>query len=119
VFIRFKALLMEPGALAYAERHDYIGAIYKKLQERRDTADVTEVLKELHRIVNEVIRARALGDDHAEGFTVDLSQTDFAELREEVRKKVRRKHAAPQEIREVVEQKLVWILARNPDTVLT
>ena len=41
VFIRFKALLMEPTAYAYAERHDNIEAIYKKLTERRDTADVT------------------------------------------------------------------------------
>ncbi len=57
VFIRFLALLMEPGALAYAERHDNIEAIYKKLQEKRDTADVTELLKLLHRIVNEAIRA--------------------------------------------------------------
>ena len=74
VFIRFKALLMEPSALAYAERHDNIEAIYEKLQDRRDTADVTEVLKELHRIVNEAIRATAPGDDHAEGLTVDLSR---------------------------------------------
>jgi type I restriction enzyme R subunit len=58
VFIRFKALLMEPTAFAYAERHDNIEAIYKKLTERRDTADVTELLKELHRIVNEAIRTR-------------------------------------------------------------
>ena len=42
VFIRFKALLMEPSAFAYAERHDNIEAIYKKLEERRDTADVTK-----------------------------------------------------------------------------
>lgn len=33
VFIRFKALLMEPSAWAYAERHDNIEAIYKKLAE--------------------------------------------------------------------------------------
>jgi hypothetical protein len=33
VFIRFKALLMEPSALTYAERHDNIEAIYKKLEE--------------------------------------------------------------------------------------
>ena len=58
VFIRFKSLLMEPTAFAYAERHDNIEAIYKKLTERRDTADVTELLKELHRIVNEAIRAQ-------------------------------------------------------------
>jgi type I restriction enzyme R subunit len=114
VFIRFKALLMEPSALAYAERHDNIEAIYKKLQDRRDTADVTEVLKELHRIVNEAIRAAAPGEDHAEGLTVDLSQIDFAKLRDEFASKVRRKHAALQDIRDVVEKKLAQMLARNP-----
>ncbi len=114
VFIRFKALLMEPSAFAYAERHDNIEAIYKKLEERRDTADVTEVLKELHRIVNEAIRAAAPGDDHAEGLTVDLSQIDFAKLRDEFASKVHRKHAALQDIRDVVEQKLAQMLAHNP-----
>ena len=114
IFIRFKALLMEPSALAYAERHDNIETIYKKLQERRDTADVTEVLKELHRIVNEAIRAAALGGDHAKGLTVDLSQIDFEKLRNEFSSKVRHKHAALQDIRDVVEHKLGQILARNP-----
>lgn len=37
----------------FAKRHDNIETIYRKLQERRDTADVTELLKALHRIVNE------------------------------------------------------------------
>jgi len=114
VFIRFKALLMEPSALAYAERHDNIEAIYKKLEEKRDTADVTEVLKELHRIVNEAIRAAAPGGDHAEGLTVDLSQIDFSKLRDEFVTKVQRKHAALQDIREVVEKKLAQMLAHNP-----
>ena len=67
VFVRFKALLMEPSAFAFAERHDNLEAIYKKLTERRDTADVTELLKALHRIVNEAIRTQAPGDDQAEG----------------------------------------------------
>jgi len=114
VFIRFKALLMEPSALAYAERHDSVEAIYKKLQDRRDTADVTEVLKELHRIVNEAIRAAVPGDDHAEGLMVDLSQIDFAKLRDEFASKVRRKHAALQDIRDIVERKLAQMIAHNP-----
>ena len=114
VFICFKALLMEPSVLVYAERHDNIEAIYKKLQDRRDMADVTEVLKELHRIVNEAIRAAAPGGDHAEGLTVDLSQIDFEKLRNEFASKVPRKHAALQDIRVVVEQKLDQMLARNP-----
>ena len=74
VFVRFKALLIEPSAYAYAERHDNIEAIYKKLFERRDTADVTELLKELHRIVNEAIRTQQPGGDQVEGLTLDLSQ---------------------------------------------
>jgi type I restriction enzyme R subunit len=114
VFARFKALLMERSSYAYAARHDDIEAIYKKLEEKRDTADVTEVLKELHKIVNEAIRAQQPGEDHAEGLTVDLSQIDFEKLREEFAKKVKRKRAALQDIRDVIETKLQQMLGRNP-----
>jgi type I restriction enzyme R subunit len=114
VFTRFKALLMEPSAFNYAERHDNLEAIYKKLEDRRDTADVTELLKELHRIVNEAIRAATPGDDHAEGLTVDLSQIDFAKLREEFASKVKRKHTALQDIRDIVEERLARMLEANP-----
>ena len=114
VFIRFKALLTEPSAFPFAERHDNIEAIYKKLSERRDTADVTALLKALHRIVNEAIRTRAPGDDQAEGLTFDLSRIDAEKLREEFAKKVRCKATALRDIREIVEQKLTEMLARNP-----
>ena len=114
VFVRFKALLMEPSAFPYAERHDNIEAIYKKLSERRDTADVTELLKELHRIVNEAIRTQTPGEDQTEGLTLDLSQIDVEKLRDEFAKKVRHKATALQDIREIVEQKLAEMLARNP-----
>jgi type I restriction enzyme, R subunit len=114
VFIRFKALLMEPTAFAYAERHDNIEAIYKKLTERRDTADVTELLKELHRIVNETIRTQTPGEDQAEGLTFDLSKIDLERLREEFAKKVTRKATTVQDIRDIVEKKLAEMLARNP-----
>ena len=114
VFVRFRALLMEPSAFAFTERHDNIEAIYKKLTERRDTADVTELLKELHRIVNEAIRTQAPGDDQAEGLTFDLSQVDMEKLRDEFAKKVRHKATALQDIREIVEEKLAEMLAHNP-----
>ena len=114
VFSRFKALAMEPTAFSYAERHDNVEAIYKKLSERRDTADVTELLKELHRIVNEAIRTREPGDDQAKGLTFDLSQTDMEKLRDEFAKRVPYKATALQDIREIVEQKLAEMLARNP-----
>ena len=114
VFTRFKGLLMEPAALAFAERHDNIESIYKKLTERRDTADVTELLKELHRIVNEAIRTHTPGEDQADGLTFDLSQMDMEKLRDEFAKKVQHKATALQDIREIVEQRLAEMLARNP-----
>ena len=114
VFVRFKALLMEPSAFAFAERHDNIEAIYKKLTERRDTADVTELLKDLHRIVNEAIRTQVPGDDQAEGLTFDLSQIDMDKLRDEFSKKVRHKATALQDVRDVIEQRLAEMLVRNP-----
>ena len=113
VFVRFKALLMEPSAFPYAERHDNLEAICKKLSERRDTADVTELLKALHRIVNEAIRTQAPGDDQAEGLTFDLSRIDMERLRDEFAKKVRHKATALRDIREIVEEKLAQMLARN------
>ena len=114
VFARFKALLTEPTVFAYAERHDNIEAIYKKLTERRDTADVTELLKELHRIVNEAIRTQSPGDDQAEGLTFDLSQIDMEKLRKEFAARARHKATTLQDIRELIEQKLAEMLAGNP-----
>lgn len=114
VFSRMKTLILEPSIRPFYIRHDNIEAIYKKLDERRDTADVTAVLKEIHKIVNEAIRAQNPGEDQAEALKVDLSQIDFEKLRDEFAQKVKRKHAALQDIRLLVEKKLAAMLARNP-----
>jgi type I restriction enzyme R subunit len=114
VFVRFKALVTEPAAFTYAERHDNIEAIYKKLEERVDTADVTDLLKELHRIVNEAIRTAQLGEDQTESRLYDMSTIDLEKLRDEFSKKVRRKASALADIQQLVEKKLQQMLARNP-----
>ena len=84
------------------------------VSERRDTADVTELLKALHRIVNEAIRTQAPGGDQAAGLTFDLSQIDMEKLRDEFARKVSHKATALHDIREILEQKLAEMLARNP-----
>jgi type I restriction enzyme, R subunit len=114
VFSRFKALLVEPSALIYAERHDNLEAIYKKLSERRDTADVSGLLKILHRIVNQAIASHGAGDDQASGLTVDLSKINMEKLRDEFAKKVKRKATLIEDIRQIVEEKLAQMLAANP-----
>ena len=113
VFSRFKALLVEPSALIYAERHDNLEAIYRKLSERRDTADVSALLQVLHRIVNQAIATQTPGIDQAQGITVDLSQIDMGLLRDEF-SKVKRKATVIEDIRKILEDKLAQMLARNP-----
>ena len=114
IFLRFKALVTEPTVHLYAERHDNIEAIYKKLCEKRDDADITELLKALHRIVNEAIKADTPGADQAQGLTVDLSRIDLEKLRDEFAKKVKHKATAIEDIRKLVERKLLLLLAQNP-----
>ena len=115
VFVRFKALVMEPAAFTYAERHDNLEALYKKLEEARDTSDVTEVMKELHRIVNEAIRAQQPTGGQEESRFYDLSAIDLEKLRDEFAKKVTRKATVIGDIRKIVEDKLAQMLANNPE----
>lgn len=95
-------------------RTDTREAIYKKLSERRDAVDVTELLKALHRSVNEAIRAQTTEQAFEEPKLYDLSQIDLEKLWNEFAKKVKRKATALQDIRDLVEQKLAEMLARNP-----
>jgi len=105
---------VEERVRAYAERHDNIEAIYKKLEERRDLADVTDLLKDLHRIVNRAIQAAQPGDDEAEVKFYDLSEIDLERLRDEFGKRAKRKATAVQDIRKLVEDKLAQMVAQNP-----
>ena len=114
VFACFKVLIAEPSVMTYAERHDNIEAIYRKLQEKRDTADVTELLKALHRIVNEAIATQGRGQDRASALKVDLSLVDFRKLRDEFEKRVQRKKTAVEDIAAMVEAKLKAMLERSP-----
>jgi type I restriction enzyme R subunit len=113
VFSRFKALTKEPSVYAYAERHDNIEAIYKKLTENRDTADVTDLLKELHRIVNAAIQAQTAGQDQRKALIYDLSRIDLEALRNEFAAGPHRATVL-QDVRQVVERKLANMLAQNP-----
>jgi type I restriction enzyme R subunit len=113
VFTRFKALAMEPSVFAHAERHDNLEAIYKKLDERRDYADVTGLLKELHQIVNDAIRSQDPSSDDAEVKQLDISKIDMDKLRAEFAH-VKRKATAIRDMRVLVEERLQAMLRTNP-----
>jgi type I restriction enzyme R subunit len=99
------------GTDCYAERHDNIEAIYKKLSERRDTADVSELLKLLHRIVNQAIATQGAGGDQASGSDGGPLADQHGKAARGVRKKVKRKATVIEDIRQLVEKKLAQMLA--------
>jgi type I restriction enzyme R subunit len=114
IFSRFKSLITERSVYAYAVRRDDIEAIYKKLEERRDTADVAMVLEEIHRIVGDAIRTAEIGDDQRDSKYYDLSKIDMEKLREAFAHNVKRKATTLEDIRIVVEKKLHQMLRFNP-----
>lgn len=114
VIKRFRALTMEPSVYQFAERRDNIEAVYKKLVQKRQVADVTDVLRELHKIVNEAIDTEGPGDDHTDALTLDLSAIDFERLKEEFAHKGKRKRSALQDMADLIEQKLEDMVERNP-----
>ena len=114
VFVRFKSLITERIVFDFAERHDNIEKIYKKLQERRDNSDVSDLLKELHKIVNDAIETETYVEPTSESQFYDLSTIDLEKLREEFEKKVKRKATALKDIMQVVKDKLAQMLALNP-----
>jgi type I restriction enzyme, R subunit len=74
---------------------------------------VTDLLKELHRIVNEAIRAQKASSDGAEPKQLDISKIDMAKLRAEFAN-VKRKPTAIRDIRVLVEERLQAMLRANP-----
>ncbi len=113
VVARFRALAGEPAVITFAERRDNIETIWRKLDERRDDADVTDILKELHRLVGEAIRTQA-SVPRADGQRIDLSRIDFDKLRKEFAK-VRRRATAIRDVSQIVAQRLAQMLAVNPN----
>jgi type I restriction enzyme R subunit len=113
VVARFRALSFET-ATPFAERRDNLDTILEKLGERTDNANITDVLKALHRIVNDAIGTQGRGEDQAEGMKVDISKIDFDRLRQEFAKKVRRKHTVIKDLQQIIDDRLSAMLRVNP-----
>jgi type I restriction enzyme R subunit len=74
---------------------------------------VTDLLKELQRIVNAAIQAQAAGQDQRQALVYDLSRIDLEALRGEFATGGRRATVL-QDVRQIVERKLADRLAQNP-----
>ena len=55
VFKKFKACINIEGVNAHRADYDAINIVYKSLQEDREQADITDIIRQLHQVVDEAI----------------------------------------------------------------
>jgi type I restriction enzyme R subunit len=112
VFKKFKACINVRGVNAYRDDRDAINIVYKSLQQDREQADITDIIQQLHQVVDEAIETTADGvtDKHV---PYDISKIDFDRLKREFEQSPR-KNTTVQNLRHVVEQRLQRLLKQNP-----
>ena len=115
VFKKFKACINVPGVNAQRDNRDAINIIYKSLQIDREQADITDILRQLHGIVDEAIHTKqGVRDQSPVGSKVyDISKIDFERLRKEFEASAT-KRTTVQSLKDAVESKLNKLLMQNP-----
>lgn len=113
-FKKYKACITIPGINDYRQLYDAINIIYRSLQEDRDKADITDIIRELHRIVDETIETREPTGVVEKQPPYDISRIDFDRLRKEYEKRHGGINTAVQNIKEAVEKRLARMISQNP-----
>jgi len=112
VFRKFKACINVKGLSRYRTDYEAINIVYKSLQKDREQADISDIIRQLHEVVDEAINTR--GDRVAEKSALyDISKIDFERLRKEFERSPA-KRTTVQNLRQAIEQKLQRLLQQNP-----
>jgi type I restriction enzyme R subunit len=112
VFKKFKACINVQGVNEHRSDRDAINIVYKSLQQDREQADIIDIIRQLHAVVDEAIEVQSdhLGEDNE---PYDISKIDFDRLRKEFERSPR-KNTTVQNLRQAVEQRLQRLLMQNP-----
>lgn len=112
VFKKFKACINVKGVNAHRAEYNAINVVYKSLQQDREKADITDIIRQLHRVVDEAIEVQPdmVAEEKA---PYDISKIDFNRLRKEFERS-KAKHTTVQNLKQAVEQRLRRLLEQNP-----
>ncbi|MDT8443157.1 MAG: type I restriction endonuclease subunit R [Desulfuromonadales bacterium] len=112
VFSKFKACITIEGVNDCRSDFDAINIVYKSLQQDREQADITDIIRQLHQVVDEAIEVREGPAEIAEG-VYDISKIDFDRLRREFERSPA-KRTTVQNLKTAIEQRLQRLLRQNP-----
>ena len=112
VFKRFRACINVEGVDEHRAERDAINVAYKSLQQDRDKADITDIIRQLHAVVDEAIETQPdrVGE---ESDPYDISRIDFERLKVEF-ERCERKNTTVQSLRAAVELRVQRLLEQNP-----
>ncbi len=114
VFTKFKACLTVAGINDYRRDYEAINAVYKSLQQDREQADISDIIRQLHQVVDEAIDTQPEHqriDDERKLY--DISRIDFDRLRREFEGHPA-KRTTVQNLKTAIETRLQRLLQQNP-----
>ena len=112
VFAKFKACLTSKQVNTRRSAYAAINFIYSSLEDDREAADISDIIKALHGVVGEAIQPRT-GGESTEQKLYDISAIDFERLRQEFERSPA-KNTQVRSLRDVIEQRLARMVAQNP-----
>ena len=111
VFKKFKACLTIKAINNYRAAYDAISIIYKSLKEDVERADISEIMRELHAVIEESIEPTSGVKEPTKLY--DISKIDFDRLRKEFERSPA-KNTTVQSLKDIIEKKLLKMLMQNP-----
>ena len=113
VFSKFKACLTLEGVNDYRQNYTVINLIYRSLQEDREQADITDIMRKLQAVVDEAVTPKDPEASGTDTKTYDISRINFERLKQEFERSPHKKTTV-QNLKEAVGKKLARMLAQNP-----
>lgn len=116
---RHRGLFPHPGLFDFDADESAVNAIYNKLQDARETPDVSSLLQDLYEVVDTALTTdgkpapAAANQNHAR---YDLSRIDFSRLRAEFENSPF-KNVIALNLRDKIEERLAMMVARNPSRI--
>ena len=112
VFKKFKACINVQGVNDYRKDRDAINIIYKSLQQDREQADITDIMRQLQQLVDQAIVVQPVTGTAGDK-PYDISKIDFDRLKQEF-ERYPKKNTMVQNLRQAVETRLQRLLSQNP-----
>lgn len=113
VFKKFKACItIRPQINEYRLDRDAINIVYQSLQDDREKADISHIMRQLHQLVDESVDVSRMSTNEDTGL-YDISKIDFERLKQEFAKAPNKKSVV-MNLRDAIAQKLAAMLKKNP-----